>query len=407
MGARKDCSHFIPLQTQDLVDLVCSVAAVPADDREALRQLACLIQQAHHAHYHQRLVELKREYAPFDPDSDNLALGHLPAEEKQRRLNDLLGDLNWLLDRGHFRHLGRQELEPALAEASDWGIRMTVDFSQFEHVAIFVRGESFQKRLLRSWRTWFQEEEIELPIFRRLVLMLKFRPNPALSPGVSSEQVYLKIFKDIPRADVDMLLPGARVRLKLLDRSKIGFGLISGMATMAYRMFNDLLQFVQYLVLSDTALWGLTAGCLGYGYKSYYDYQTTRQAYHLNLTQSLYFQNLDSNAGVLTRLLDEAEEQETRTSFLAYFCMWKYAGPDGFTAEELESSIEFYLDRYTDTTLLCEPGEPAGKLVHLGLAQSQNNRYRALPPAEALCLLGHKPAPVEPRTALRQSKEPV
>ena len=34
--------------------------------------------------------------------------------------------------------------------------------------------------------------------------------------------------------------------------------------------------------------------------------------YQLNLTQSLYYQNIDNNAGALFRLLNEAEEQEFR-----------------------------------------------------------------------------------------------
>src|SRR5437868_3174186 len=53
-------------------------------------------------------------------------------------------------------------------------------------------------------------------------------------------------------------------------------------------------------------------------------------------TRSLYFQTLDSNAGVLMRLLDEAEEQECRETLLAYFCLWKYAPAQGWTAAHLD-----------------------------------------------------------------------
>src|SRR5258708_34741537 len=113
-------------------------------------------------------------------------------------------------------------------------------------------------------------------------------------------------------------------------------------------MASELGGLIQSGFMSDATLWGLTAGLAGYGYKSYYDYQQTRQAYHLNLTQSLYFQNLDSNAGVMTRLFDEAEEQEMRTTLLAYYCLWRYAGASGATAEDLDVSMELYLDRYAE-----------------------------------------------------------
>jgi hypothetical protein len=243
--------------------------------------------------------------------------------------------------------------------------------------------------------------EVEVPIFRRLVIIMKLRQHPRLGPGVDTQHVFIKLFKDIPRADADMLLPGARVRLKLMDRGKLGFGLLSGVATMGYRMANELGGLIQGVMLSDNALWGLTAGLAGYGYKSYYDYQQTRQAYHLNLTQSLYFQNLDSNAGVMTRLFDEAEEQEIKTTLLAYYCLWRYGGEAGLTEEELEALMGLYLDRYAEVMTLCEPGEPLRKLARLGLVEGVAGRQYAPPLSwalEQLRTLRDRRSPLPPRT---------
>jgi hypothetical protein len=385
MTSSKDSSsQFIPLQTTELIELLCADPEMSEADRDPLRQLGELVQGLHHLRFYRKQVEMKNAYEPFDPDTDDTVLMRLSAVQKRQRLNSLIREIGWLLDRAHFRHLNRDDIEPFLRDASHWGIHMDVDFSAFEHVAIFARGETFQVRKLRNWRTFYRELELEVPIFRRLVLILKLRPHPRLGPGVNTEHVYMKIFKDIPRADVDMLLPGAKVTLRLLDRGKIGFGLLSGLATMGWRMFHELSQFLNDLVLSGNMLWGLTAGAIGYGYKSYYDYQQTRQAYHLNLTQSLYFQNLDSNAGVLTRLFDEGEEQETRTTLLAYYCLWRYAAPEGATAEELDTAMELYLDCYAEVPLLCETGEALNLLVKIGLAEAHEGRYRAMPLTQAL-----------------------
>ncbi|MFO0846209.1 MAG: TMEM143 family protein [Gemmataceae bacterium] len=396
MPAREDCPHFIPVQTPELVRLFAADPSLPEPLREPLAALAARVQQVYHRRLHRRLVALKAEYEPFDPDSDSPPLAPPSAQERQRRLNLLLSDFGWLLDRAHFRHLSRDDLEAVLEDASDWGIHMQVDFSRFDHCAIFARGEGYQTRVLRSWKTLFRDAEVEVPIFRRLVLILKLRPDPRLPRRVEADHVHLKVFKDIPRADVDMLLPGAKVRLKLFDRGRIGVGLISGLATMLWRMGQEAWEFVGHILAADPAakmsvFWGLTAGALGYGYKSYYDVRTTRQAYHLNLTQSLYFQCLDSNAGVLTRLFDEAEEQETRTTLLAYFCLWRCAGPEGMTAEELEAAMGLYLDRFAGVTMLCEPGEPATKLLRLGLARQDGVRYHATPLADALAGLDGLP----------------
>src|SRR5262249_3586651 len=141
MGAPTGCSHFVPLHTPELIDLLCGDRTLPECDRDQLRRLGELLQEAYHAHFRPRLVDLTTAYAPLDPASDSTPLAALTASQKQCRLNDLLSDLTWLLDRANFRHLGRDEIEPILNSASDWGIRMDVDFSAFEHVALFVRGE--------------------------------------------------------------------------------------------------------------------------------------------------------------------------------------------------------------------------------------------------------------------------
>ncbi|HZY90163.1 MAG TPA: DUF3754 domain-containing protein [Gemmataceae bacterium] len=381
MGELYNCQHFIPLEQGDLIELLCADRGLTEAEREQFRALCERVAEAQHAEYHRRLRELKASYAPFDPDADK-PLVPLSADTRQHRLNDLYSDFAWLLERAHFKHLSREEIEPVLDSASAWGIRMDVDFSAFEHVAIFARGDAWQTRTLRRW--WrLSREEVEVPVFRRLVLVLKLRQHPRLRGEVDTEHVFLKVFKDIPKLDVMMLLPGARVRLTAFDRGKIGMPLVGGLALTLYNLLGDLMQAVQSLLLSPNAAWGLAAAGLGYGYKSFYGYQQTKQRYHLTLTQSLYFQNLDSNAGVLTRLLDEAEEQECRTAVLAYFCLWRFAGSTGSTAADLDAAMELYLDRYADVPLLCQPGEALAKLRKLGLVEEHEGRCRALPPPRA------------------------
>ena len=119
------------------------------------------------------------------------------------------------------------------------------------------------------------------------------------------------------------------MHLSRLDRGKIGLPLLSGLALAAWNVLQDMAALLQRWATSPNTLWALAAGGIGYGYKSFYGYQQTRQRYHLTLTQSLYFQNLDSNAGVLMRLLDEAEEQESRLAILAYWSALRRGGTAG------------------------------------------------------------------------------
>ncbi len=386
MASRNDSRSFIPVPTAELVRLLAEAPELPAGEGAAFRAVAAPLGEALHRGLRKRLEGLLAAYAPFDPDSDGANLYTASAAERQRGFNALMLDLNWMLGRAQFRHLGREELEPFLDEVSDFCPRMSVDFSVFDHLSVFVRGDAMQTRTLRNWKTLFLSREEEVPVFRRLVLVLKLRPGPRLAAGVSAEHVYLKLFKDIPRAGIGMLMPGAKVRINLFDRGKIGAGLLSGLGTMAWRLLGNLGEFLHNF---ENALFGVFAGVLGYGFKSYSDWQTTRQAYQLNLTESLYFQNLDSNAGVLARLLDEADQQQTRTALLAYYCLWRYhAG--GARPDELADSMGLFLDRYVGLPAICEPGEAAGRLRELGLAEEADGLLRAVPPARACEALGAK-----------------
>src|SRR5262249_55660423 len=151
--------------------------------------------------------------------------------------------------------------------------------------------------------------EYLLPSYRRLVLILKLRPLKGRHLNTNTEKVYLKVFKDIPKADVRMLLASARVRLTKADRGKIGLPFVSGMFMVCWKIiatvvtsvaaaFENVTELLGILSANPVALfWGLTTGAIGYGTRSYLSYQGTRERYHLALTENLYFQSLDSNAG--------------------------------------------------------------------------------------------------------------
>ncbi|MGH7222874.1 MAG: DUF3754 domain-containing protein, partial [Gemmataceae bacterium] len=247
--------------------------------------------------------------------------------------------------------------------------------------------DTVQRRRRRRWYNPYGSAEAEVPIYRRLVLILKLRRHPRLRGPIDTDNVYLKIFKDIPKLDVVMLLPGARVHLSRLDRGKIGLPLLSGLALAAWNILQDMAVLLERWAASPNTLWALAAGGIGYGYKSFHGYQQTRQRYHLTLTQSLYFQNLDSNAGVLMRLFDEAEEQESRLAILAYWCLWRYGGPDGWTTADLDASVEMYLDRYADLPLFCRCNAALTQLQKLRLVETMGERFRAVAPPRAVEIL--------------------
>ncbi len=273
---------------------------------------------------------------------------------------------------------------------------MDVDFSAFERIAIFARGDAWEKRCRRRLRRCYRAEEVVVPVYKRLVIILKMRKHKRLPKEVDTDSVYLKVFKDIPKQDVKMLLPGARVRLSGLDRGRIGVPLLTGTGMIFWRLVgqawkailnwgDDVLGVMLGAAGSNPwLLWIVASGALGYGYQSYYGYQQLKQRYHLTLTESLYYQNLDSNAGVLTRLLDEAEEQEAREAILAYYFLWRRAGEPGWTGPELDDCVETYLEANAGLKVDFEIGDALNKLERMHVVRKSGDRYGAVPIEKAL-----------------------
>jgi hypothetical protein len=405
MAEYKDREHFIPIRQAELVDLLCRYKGLSAAEQDQVRELAKLLEATFHFEYHQRLEGLKAAYAPFDPDADTKPLREPTADEKQRQMGALFDNFTSLLERANFKQLTMAEIQAALEGASDWGINMDVDFGVFERLAVYVRGDTVGKRSRRKWQNLWRMEEASVPIYQRLVLIMKLKKHRRLGDDVDTDDVYLKIFKDIPKMDLEMLLPGAKVQLSRLDFGLIVYPLIAGVMLMVYHIARDVIE-AWHPDTSDPAktakevavlggllaagLWKLgswaTAGALGgYGYKSYYSYNIKKQAYTLQLTKSLYYQTLDSNAGVLFRLLDEAEEQENREALLAYFFLWRKAGDQGWTPEQLDDYVEMYLEGETKLKVDFEIGDALDKLKRLKIVDVlPDGRIRALPMAKAL-----------------------
>ncbi len=160
---------------------------------------------------------------------------------------------------------------------------------------------------------------------------------------------------------------------------------LSGIAVSIYKAVKGVLLAAAAGIYGTLTVLGVTAG---YGMRSFYGYLQTKQKYQLNLTESLYYQNLDNNAGVLTRLLDEAEEQENREVALAYFFLWRQPDGKGKSAPELDRQIEQFLFELLGRTVDFEVDDALAKLSRMGLArQIAPGRFVVRPIAEALQVL--------------------
>jgi hypothetical protein len=115
----------------------------------------------------------------------------------------------------------------------------------------------------------------------------------------------------------------------------------------------------------------------GYLWKQFSKYRNRQLKFRQALTESLYFKLLDNNAGVLLRLLDEAEDAECRECLLAACCLLAEGAP--VTAVALDRSIEAWCARCWQCRADFAAGEALRKLEALGIACRENDRWRVAP----------------------------
>lgn len=393
MADYTDREHYIPLRRQELLDLLCQLKGITAEQQTQWRVISKLLASLFHFEFLRTIEDLAEDYAPFDPDRETTTLRKATPVRRAELLDHLFGTFGGLLKRANFHHVTEAELQAALEGRSRWGLSMDVDFSIFDRLAVFVRGKTTGKRSFRNWKRMWKLEEVEIPVFRRLVVMLKLREDSKLriGPEVNSNTVYLKAFKDIPQEDIEMLLPGAKLKLNNIDKTKLTFPLLTFVILTAWNVVvMPLLKLVGLAFIKGpvgagaVGLWGLAAASGTYGYRSYYSYNFTKNQYSLQLTRSLYYQNLDNNAGVLYSLLNEAEHQEWREAMLGYFCLWKYAPPAGWTARQLDDFVEEFLQKHTGQKVDFEIHDALAKLVRFGLITQDGDTLRSIPIEQAI-----------------------
>lgn len=407
MSESRGLENFVPIRRAEMLELLCQQPGVSPAEQGDLRKLAQMLEATFHFEYHARLERLKADYAPFDPDRDtrevrlkpatsSIAFGAAPQAPPGRRdlqaeqdhLARLFDDFTALLERANFRRLSHDDIQEALNAMSDCGMQVDVDFDVFERLEVFARGDGVTRRTRRHWRDRFRKVEVAIPVYQRLAVIFRLRPHKRLGQETDTRTVYLKLFKDIPREDLEMLLPGSRVKMSVMDQTKVWFPTVSGVLMTIWKGLQMALSMAAAGVYGTATFLGLAGGAVGYGAKSFFGYLRTKEKHQLALTSSLYYRNLDNNAGVLFRLLDEAEEQECREALLAYYFLWRETSPLGWRADALDRRIEQFLAKELQVEVDFEVDDALAKLLRLGLVErSEGGRLQAAPIDAALATL--------------------
>ncbi|MCU0713205.1 MAG: TMEM143 family protein, partial [Pirellula sp.] len=262
--------------------------------------------------------------SPKEPANPN------PKFDKQA-CRELFHQLAESLQHANYRRLSPREIRAASQLVSQWGVRLRIRFSSFRRLEVYGRGDIITERVVRSWRWLFRKRSIQVPIYQRLVVVFRTKELQHFSDPYNPDRIHIRLFKNVPKADIEMMFPGAQVRLTWLDTGKIGIPTLWGIIMMASKLAKSF-WIVALLSAFKLVSWALflfafLIAFVFYGIKSVLSYGTTKRKYQLNVARSLYFQNLDTNLGALLRIEEEGEIQEICEALLAYYVLLSHNEP--------------------------------------------------------------------------------
>ena len=103
------------------------------------------------------------------------------------------------------------------------------------------------------------------------------------------------------------------------------------------------------------------------------------------LSDNVYYRNINNNAGIFDYIIGEAEEQECKEAFLAYYFLLAPGGEP--TEDALDQRIEAWLKQIVRRRRRFRVRRRAVKLDRIGLLRRDGDRLSVLPLDEALVRL--------------------
>ncbi|MBW3575712.1 MAG: DUF3754 domain-containing protein [Actinobacteria bacterium] len=236
MDARE---RFVPQRVGQLMRELADLPWRGASDADNFRSLARLVSALYHFEFHDREQSVIEAW--------ERAAEEAVAGETVRR--ELIG----LLERANYVEVTMEELHDAMARESLTPLRLHVDLDDYGELLIYRRGSRRQTVDVPRWKG-LRTEERTITVEDRVVVLTRVKPktwfdgrgiDPAqrnLVPGHLS----LKQFQNVPRADIEMLLPSTQVRLRPIDSLLVGLPAVaSGIVVLATKLLPTLgLMFV-------------------------------------------------------------------------------------------------------------------------------------------------------------------
>jgi hypothetical protein len=402
--AAGDRDHFIAVRKTDILDaLIEHGQLADAAQRDSFRQVCRLLAAIYHYEYFAQLERLRDDYFYFNPEIEPHARFDQAALE--RAYADLVESLTAVLADANFIEMTHAEIEHAHRGRSVMRVEIEAPLDDFREVRLFRRGHHEETLTTAGWLGLRKRTE-QVLVYDDVVLFVAMKPAAAFASRrvrkrlaqrkIRPGSVLIKYFRNIAGVDLNALFPNVRVVLSLRDKLMLsGPALVGGLPVMMKLASTITVLFLVigfYFGLSGRAADEDTAAAIaalsglvalgGFITRQWLRYQRQSLKYQKELTENVYFRNVNNNAGIFDSMIGAAEDQECKEAFLAfYFLSTARSAP---RQAELEDSIERWLAQAFGVDIGFKVGDALARLDRLGLLRRNGEQLSVLPIETAL-----------------------
>jgi len=402
--------RFIPLRKSDIVGGLIADGGLDDAQQASFRRLARALSAIFHYRYFEELDRLREAYFDFDPEVDSKACR--PANDLDAAYRTLSDEFVRVVTEANFSEIPHDEIIRAFAEHALVRVKIKVKVEDYRDVRMFRRGRHKETVDVPVW-FGLSRRPLEIEVYDDVVLMVATRPDgvPSAKPRKAGARgrrgrrtirggaVLFKYFRHIARGDLEALFPNVRVVMSLFDRFALGVPAIVGGVPILLKLASTMtVLFVVagfYLGLSGTihdndteqalaALSGLFA--LGaFVFRQWGNFHRQSLIHQKQLTDNIYYRNVNNNSGIFNYIIGEAEEQDWKEALLAYYGLLTATAPLARAA--LGARIEELLARAFGVRIAFEVDGALARLKDLDLLCETGGCFSAPPLADALARL--------------------
>lgn len=340
---------------------------------------------------------LKQNYALFDPDlSPKEREGFIGKSDFSVFKETLLT----VLENGNYTRIDQETLDKAFKESDLIGLKLSIDFNAFKDYELYVRGSHKAKETVTKFIFW--KKEIEVEYYDRVMIYLNYNEADYLKEKkvklrklpIDPGSIGLKIFKRVPKKDLETIFPNAVPRMSTTDKLLFWVpGVGGGISLLSTKVIPALIgmygayqsgEAIDLLNSKASLNQGLIAlGILcAYLFRQYSNFVNKKIKYGKMLSDSLYFKNLGNNSGAFYSLLNSSEEEVLKETILAYAFLHRSENP--LTASALDSQIESWFKTELNTELDFDVKDALLRLKNIGLGLETNGKWEVISPEKAI-----------------------